>query len=117
MLDPMPIEPPKPLPITDKLMAGRTARLCLATLGTVAVLLVVASLLQPGSAVPAEPLASETAKKVPATVPDNYEKGLLPFLRQYCADCHAGDSPEGDFAFDRYRDVAAVKRDRHVWTK
>src|SRR5262249_42725061 len=46
-----------------------------------------------------------------------YEKGLLPFLRQYCADCHAGDSPEGDFAFDRYRDVAAVKRDRHVWTK
>lgn len=55
--------------------------------------------------------------RLAAAAPDPFQREMLPFLRHYCIDCHAGESPEGDFAFDRYQNLDAVKRDRHVWTK
>src|SRR5262245_46596319 len=61
--------------------------------------------------------ATHTSGSLTAASDDSYEKGLLPFLRQYCADCHGDGAHEGDFTYDRYQDDGAVKRDRDVWTK
>ena len=47
----------------------------------------------------------------------SFEQGLLPFLKHYCVDCHGGGAHSGDFSFDRYQSLDALKRDRHVWTK
>lgn len=52
-----------------------------------------------------------------AKAQDGFQHVLLPFLQQYCTDCHGGGSQEGDFAFDRYDNLDALQRDRHVWTK
>lgn len=57
------------------------------------------------------------AAEKPAAAPATYEQGLLPFLRKYCVDCHGDGAHKGDFAFDRYRSLDALKRDRQVWTK
>jgi hypothetical protein len=48
---------------------------------------------------------------------DAYEQQVLPLLRKYCADCHAGDAPEGGWAFDAYRQYADVVADRKTWGK
>jgi len=47
----------------------------------------------------------------------SFEQDLLPFIQKYCADCHGNGSSEGDFALDRYQDLASMHRDRAVWTK
>lgn len=49
--------------------------------------------------------------------PAGYEQGLFPFLQKYCVDCHGAGEHEGEFAFDKYRDLDALQRDRPVWTK
>ena len=65
----------------------------------------------------AEPNRPGTAKAAAPEVTASYELGLLPFLKQYCVDCHGDGAHKGDFSFDRYRDLDALKRDRQVWTK
>jgi hypothetical protein len=62
-------------------------------------------------------LSPPTVRPVPADARNDFEKDLLPFLQHYCADCHGDGGHEGDFTYDRYHDVEALKRDRHVWTK
>jgi Protein of unknown function (DUF1587)./Protein of unknown function (DUF1592)./Protein of unknown function (DUF1595)./Protein of unknown function (DUF1588)./Protein of unknown function (DUF1585). len=47
----------------------------------------------------------------------SYEKDLLPFVQKYCSDCHGSDEPEGDFAIDRYTNLASILNDRQVWSK
>ncbi len=47
----------------------------------------------------------------------NYAKDLLPFIQTYCGDCHTNGAHEGDFAFDQYKDLAALKNDRSFWVK
>ena len=32
--------------------------------------------------------------------PAGYEKIVSPFLKSYCADCHSGDKPEGEFSVE-----------------
>src|SRR5579872_4901360 len=65
----------------------------------------------PGAVDPDRPAAPSPA------VTASYEQGLLPFLKQYCVDCHGDGAHKGDFRFDQYRDVDMLKRDRPVWTK
>ena len=65
----------------------------------------------------AEPNRPGAGKGDAAGVTASYELGLLPFLKQYCVDCHGDGAHKGDFSFDRYRDLDALKRDRHVWTR
>jgi mono/diheme cytochrome c family protein len=61
--------------------------------------------------------AVQTSESLAAVADDSYEKRLLPFLGQYCADCHGDGAHEGDFTYDRCDDLDALKRDRHVWTR
>src|SRR5262245_44989163 len=49
--------------------------------------------------------------------PAPYEQALLPFLRQYCIDCHSTAEHKGDFTFERYRNLDGLRLDRPVWTK
>src|SRR4029077_8254046 len=86
-----------------------------AGLGALVILLAGAEFFQVRLAAPPAPSSSGAAKRVAAAVPDSFQHEFLPFLRRYCVDCHGEGSREGDFAFDRYRDLDAVKRDRHVW--
>ena len=62
-------------------------------------------------------LAAAAESPSPVAPTANFEKDLLPFIQKYCADCHGNGSSEGDFALDRYQDLASVHRDRAVWTK
>ena len=84
-----------------------------AVIGAVAILLAGARLAQTRLSAP---IGSAAASLV-ADSHASYKKGLLPFLQQYCAECHGDGAHEGDFTYDRYKDLDAVKRDRHVWTK
>ncbi len=72
----------------------------------------------PASEQPAvKPPAAEDPTAPSPALTASYEQGFLPFLKQYCADCHGDGAHKGDFRFDQYRDVEALKRDRHIWTK
>src|SRR5437870_1824197 len=84
-----------------------------AIIGAAAILLAGARFVQTWLSAPIGP----TAEGLTTSSRASYEKGLLPFLQQYCAECHGEGAHEGDFAYDRYRDLDAVKHDRHVWTK
>ncbi|WP_217647000.1 DUF1592 domain-containing protein [Planctomicrobium piriforme] len=53
----------------------------------------------------------------PANRSPSYTQDLVPFVKAYCSDCHANGSQEGDFAFDRYASLAALKNDREIWAK
>ena len=86
-------------------------------LGAAIVLLVGARFLQTRLEAPAEASRAAVQASVAATSPDRFKHELLPFLQHYCVDCHGGGSSEGDFAFDRYQDLDAVKRDRQLWTR
>ena len=37
---------------------------------------------------------------------------LQPFLQKYCIDCHSGDTPEADLAFDIVKDEGAIAANR-----
>lgn len=66
------------------------------------------------AAVAASPVASAAAVKEKQA---SYTEDLQPFIKRYCGECHSNGSQEGDFAFDRYASVAALKNDRQIWTK
>jgi mono/diheme cytochrome c family protein len=88
-----------------------------AVTGAVAILLSGAGLLRTWFAASAGPNSAGAAESRAGDFAASYEQGLLPFLRQYCRDCHGDGARKGEFAFDRYQDVDALKRDRAVWTK
>jgi len=70
-----------------------------------------------GPAAPDEPNSPGAPKSLAMAPSAGYEQGLLPFLKQYCVDCHGDGAHKGDFSFDRYKNLDALKRDRHIWTK
>lgn len=88
-----------------------------AGMGAVMVLLAGTQFLQAWLSEPLGQGRASAAKRVPAADPDTFQHDFLPFLRRYCVECHGEGTHEGDFAFDRYRDVDGVKRDRRVWNK
>lgn len=48
---------------------------------------------------------------------NGFQRDVVPFLNQYCADCHGGDSPEGAVKLDRYRESSEVQRDFAQWER
>jgi hypothetical protein len=86
-------------------------------MGTVMILLAGTQFLQAWLSEPVGQGSAGAAKRVTAVAPDSFQHDLLPFLQRYCVNCHGKGSHEGDFAFDRYRDLDAVKRDRRAWTR
>jgi hypothetical protein len=68
-------------------------------------------------ATPPNPLLAGVAPAPAAVKEPSYTEDLQPFIKQYCGDCHSNGSQEGDFAFDRYASLNAIKKDRGIWTK
>jgi hypothetical protein len=60
--------------------------------------------------------AAEPAKR-PAAAPQPFETAVLPFVKQYCLDCHSGADAERGVQLDKYRTAAAVAEDRATWRK
>ena len=42
---------------------------------------------------------------------------FLPFLKQYCFDCHEGEEPESELRLDQHKSLDELKGDRKRWTK
>ncbi len=42
---------------------------------------------------------------------------VAPFVARYCQGCHGGAKPKGSLALDRFKDQAAVLKDRAAWEK
>jgi hypothetical protein len=72
---------------------------------TVTVLIV---LLSAGTAGAESPSTSEAA---------SFFSTVLPFVKMYCADCHAGEEPEGEIVLERFQEPANRLEDREVWEK
>src|SRR5262245_13879510 len=72
---------------------------------------------EPPSSEPARPVSTSAAETNSAVPTGSFEQSLLPFLKKYCSECHGNGAHEGDFRYDRYADLDALKRDRYVWTK
>ena len=70
-----------------------------------------------GPTAPDGPNSKGAPKSLAMASPASYEQDFVPFLKKYCVDCHGDGAHSGDFSFDRYRNLDALKRDRHIWTK
>lgn len=46
---------------------------------------------------------------------DGFRDHVAPFLKQYCADCHAGVAAEGGLNVEKYTSVATTKADLKHW--
>jgi hypothetical protein len=46
---------------------------------------------------------------------DGFRDHVAPFLKQYCADCHAGEAAEGGLNVEKYTSVATTKADLKHW--
>ena len=66
-----------------------------------------------GLTAPDGPNSSGAPKSLAMASPASFEQDLVPFLKKYCVDCHGDGTHSGDFSFDRYRNLDALKRDRH----
>jgi hypothetical protein len=57
--------------------------------------------------------------QAPAAVdaPRLYREQVLPFLKQYCNDCHGSDVQEAEIGFHDYQDLAKVQADVKTWTR
>lgn len=72
----------------------------------------------PDDSTPAAPQANVkrlTAEKL--NQDHSFEQELLPFLKQYCYDCHSGDTAEAGMQLDRYQTKAAMLENRKQWEK
>ncbi|HVU86179.1 MAG TPA: DUF1592 domain-containing protein [Pirellulales bacterium] len=45
-----------------------------------------------------------------------FAERLQPFLQKYCIDCHSGEAPEADLAFDIIKDESAIAGNRERWS-
>ena len=46
---------------------------------------------------------------------NSYQKEVLPFLTQYCFECHGNGKAKADLSFDNIKDDATVLADRKTW--
>ena len=47
----------------------------------------------------------------------NFAKEGIPFLKQYCFDCHAGDHPRADLSLDAFKDNLSLIKNHDVWER
>ncbi len=50
------------------------------------------------------------------STPDFAKEGI-PFLKQYCFDCHAGDQPSADLSLDAFKDNPSLIKNYDVWER
>ncbi|QDU30441.1 hypothetical protein ETAA8_55810 [Anatilimnocola aggregata] len=62
----------------------------------------------------AQPPGAKTAGAA-AKNTDVYLKQIVPFVKQYCLECHSTKKPEGGIQLDRYKDPAMVEDDAKTW--
>jgi hypothetical protein len=46
-----------------------------------------------------------------------YLTQIVPFVKQYCLDCHSTKKPDEEIQFDRYKDAASVEADAKTWQR
>ncbi|MBB74865.1 MAG: hypothetical protein CMJ75_10170 [Planctomycetaceae bacterium] len=44
-----------------------------------------------------------------------YEREVLPVLKQFCLKCHSGDAPQGDLDLQRFKTLREVRRGTGTW--
>jgi len=47
----------------------------------------------------------------------NFEKQVVPFLNQYCTDCHSSDDPESGLDLSQFRDFATAEKADKTWQR
>ncbi len=57
------------------------------------------------------------AAKPGEETPSGFAQEGLPFLKQFCFDCHAGDEPAAELALDAFRDNHSLIENRDVWDR
>jgi hypothetical protein len=71
-----------------------------------------------GPIVAGDPADGKTrAVKAAAALEEQYRGDIVPFLKKHCIDCHSGDEPEGDVAFDDFQNASAVAADQKTWAR
>src|SRR6187402_164826 len=63
------------------------------------------------------PPKSATSAKPKESPEQAYVRQVVPFLKQYCLECHTSKKPDAEIQFERYKDVAAVEADAKTWQK
>jgi len=58
-----------------------------------------------------------TAAARAAEAQQAYVSRVVPFLKQYCLECHTTKRPDEEIQFERYKDAAAVAADAKTWQK
>ena len=48
---------------------------------------------------------------------DVFSQKIVPFVAQYCGDCHSGPKPERDLDLVKFKDAAEVAASRKTWRK
>jgi mono/diheme cytochrome c family protein len=46
-----------------------------------------------------------------------YLAQVVPFIKQYCLECHTSKKPDEEIQFDRYKDAASVEADAKTWQR
>lgn len=69
-----------------------------------------------GQVPPAQPAANPTTGKG-RSANELYVAQVVPFIKQYCLECHTSKKPDAELHFDRYKDVAAIEADAKTWQK
>ena len=78
--------------------------------------LILALLVQAGTAIGQAPPAKTPAKAAPS--PDSvYVAQIVPFIKQYCLECHTSKKPDAEIQFDKYKTVASIDADAKTWQK
>lgn len=61
-------------------------------------------------------LASAPSLRGAETITESsFKKQTLPFLKQYCVDCHGGEKPKAKFDLSHYTSLESVIRDSSHW--
>ena len=47
----------------------------------------------------------------------DFAKEGIPFLKQYCFDCHSGDQPSAGLSLDSYKDNFSLIKDHDIWDR
>jgi mono/diheme cytochrome c family protein len=60
-----------------------------------------------------QPAANKAAQAAAAN--EVYVSKIVPFVKQYCLECHSTKKPEGGLELDRYKDPLAIEKDAKTW--
>jgi hypothetical protein len=59
----------------------------------------------------------EDGAKAPAPKKDDYVKDIEPLFAKYCVGCHGGEKPRAKIALDKFKEDAAIDKNRAMWER